>query len=158
MKRLLSILLFLLLLSAAVVWVAPVLVDFNAFRQDIEKQISAATGREISIEGDISMRLLPEPALQVQKVSVRNAGQDKSEQAALAVEELRLNAEFWPLLDKQVKLTSVHLVRPEIYLEKLAPAASSAQQALPEGEDAVTDQLIAAVSLDAVKIIDIKIK
>lgn len=154
MKRLLSLFLVLILFCAAAIWLAPALVDFNAFRMDIEKQISEATGRDITIEGDISMRLLPEPALQVHKVSVRNAGKGPDTQPGLSVEELRLNAEFWPLLNKQVKLTSVHLVRPAIDLAHLTSA-----EAGPEKTDTRTGQksgedLIAAVSLDAVKIID----
>src|SRR5271157_4586122 len=53
---------FLVLLLAAAS-VAPALMDWKAYRPDIEQAASALLGRKISIIGEIDIALLPEPHL-----------------------------------------------------------------------------------------------
>jgi uncharacterized protein involved in outer membrane biogenesis len=50
--------------------VAPSLIDWTAYRASFATRLSAATGRTVSIDGDVDFVILPRPALNANAVRV----------------------------------------------------------------------------------------
>ncbi len=63
-----------LLLFAALV--GPSIVDWNAFRAEIEAQISETVGRDVTISGDINFVILPAPRFSLGELSIGGAEVD----------------------------------------------------------------------------------
>ncbi|HAD24243.1 MAG TPA: AsmA family protein, partial [Alphaproteobacteria bacterium] len=64
-----AVTLTLILLAALIV---PSFIDWNRFKAEIESQARLATGRELTIGGDISFSVLPAPTLAVADVALAN--------------------------------------------------------------------------------------
>ena len=119
MKKLGFALLGLLVLLIAAVLVGPSFVDWNEHKGRVTAEVRELTGREIAIDGDISLSLLPAPALSAAKVRFANA-EGGSEPAMATLEALEVRVAFMPLLQGRVQVESVSLVKPVILLEVLA--------------------------------------
>lgn len=119
MNKLSKIFAVLLLLAVAGVLLAPLLVDPNSYKDDIEAAFAAATGRELHIGEDLRISLFPKPALEIAGTSL--PGAPGFGDAALA--ELPL-VRFFPRLGPllagrfeleliQVEGLRLHLIRDE---------------------------------------------
>ncbi len=103
-----------LLLVAAVV--APFLIPADVYKDKIVQAAREATGRELSLNGDIKFNVLPRLELQAEDVAFANApGATAPKMATL--DELILELQIWPLLAGEVKVDSFVLVGPVINLE-----------------------------------------
>lgn len=119
MRKLLIGLVAVVVLLAAAVLVVPSLIDWNGYKPEIRAAVKDATGRDLRLDGDIGLSVLPSPSLSVEKVSFANiAGGSTPEMARL--ESLRVHVALLPLLTGDVHVTSVTLVQPTIVLERLA--------------------------------------
>lgn len=108
----------LLLLAVAAV-IAPSFVDWNRYRNEIAAAAERATGRAVTIGGDISFTLLPAPALRVADLSIANL--EGGEAAAFArLDYLDVVVEALPLLSGDLSLRRLVLNRPAITLERLS--------------------------------------
>lgn len=81
------------------VWLLPSVLDWNRYRDTLAELASARLGRAVTIDGKVSLSLLPEPVLTAGKVSVADAGGGVSVTAA----ELRLRVALGPLLAGRVE-------------------------------------------------------
>ena len=107
-----------LTLLVAAVLVGPSLVDWNAHKDRIVAEVREATGREFSIQGDMSLALLPVPALSAQ--GVRLASIEGGAAAPMVdLKELRVRIALLPLLEGTVQVERILLVEPRISLEVL---------------------------------------
>ena len=52
-----------LVVLIAAVLIGPSLIDWNQYKEDFQAQAKAATGRDLTIKGDIKITVLPAPAL-----------------------------------------------------------------------------------------------
>ena len=73
MKKLAYVVGGIVVLIIVVALVAPFFVDLNNYKPQIEAQAKAATGRDLKIEGPISLSLLPLPSVSVSGVKFGNA-------------------------------------------------------------------------------------
>ncbi len=112
-------------LSAAVViliaaiLVGPGFIDWNDYRDEARALVRDATGRELIIDGDISLRLLPSPAFSASDVRLANAeGGSTADMVTLSRLDVRIKAA--PLLGGEIQIESVHLVDPVVVAERLA--------------------------------------
>jgi len=158
-KLVIGIVAVIVILIAAVL-VAPSFVDWNARKQQIAELVKDATGRDLTINGDIDVTILPRPALRVEDVRLSNAsGANVSEMIRLP--EARVSVAFGPLFEGQVAAV-VTLVRPIINLEKMAGGRSNWQfetsAATTEGTAAAGQSTGADdrlnVKLDSFRIVD----
>lgn len=106
-------------LAVGAALVAPGFIDWNAYRAEIATEVRKATGRRLTIDGNISVALLPAPQLSVAKVRLANLeGAQAPEMAKLDALDVRIA--FWPLLSGKVEVSSVILRGADIELESLA--------------------------------------
>jgi uncharacterized protein involved in outer membrane biogenesis len=104
-----------LLVSALIV---PFFLNLNNYKPFILEKAREALGREVSIDGDLSLSLLPSPQLTIHRLRIGNIPGGSS-QDFFKVERVRTSVAFLPLFRKHLKLTSVELDHPDIFLEKL---------------------------------------
>jgi len=109
----------LLVLLVAAVLIGPVLIDWNQYKGDIQKQALNASGRELTINGDISITVLPSPALIVNNVLVANI-QGAASENMMRLKHLEVRIALAPLLAGRIEVERIKLVEPEIELEVLA--------------------------------------
>jgi uncharacterized protein involved in outer membrane biogenesis len=103
----------------AAAFVVPHVVDWNRYRDDIAVTLSAATGRNIAIRGDVELSVLPVPTLRARDVRVANVpGGAAPDFARIGAFEIRLS--IVPLLAGRIEAKSVSLVAPVVELEILA--------------------------------------
>jgi len=141
-KLALSIVALLVLLVAGLL-ILPSFWDWNAEKGRIAEEVRKLTGRDLQIVGDLSLQLLPSPAFSANEVSLANI-EGGSEDAMVQLQELRVQVALFPLLQQQVLVETVTLVKPEVVLEVLpdgrrnwdfgAPA-NGAAAAAPEGAE-----------------------
>ncbi len=119
MKKFAVILGGLLVISLGVVLIGPSFIDWNQYKTEIAQPITELSGRDLTIEGDVSFAVLPTPALSAAGVSLANMeGAQSGHMARLGSLEIRVA--FLPLLSGQIKVESVKLIEPVIALEVLA--------------------------------------
>ena len=119
MKKILIGVLLVLVLAVTAALIAPSLIDWNGYRAEIAAEIRKATGRNLSIDGDIDVALLPSPKLTLAKARFSNIeGAADPDMVRLAGLDLRVA--LWPLLSGKVVVQSVKLRGADIRLEKLA--------------------------------------
>ena len=85
-----------------------VFVDPNRYRDDIIQTVKQQTGRDLTIEGDLSLSLFPWIGLETDRLVLSNApGFGKEPMAVIASSETKV--ELLPLLRKQVVVDAVRL-------------------------------------------------
>lgn len=119
MRKLLIGIAVLVVVLVAAVLVVPSFIDWNGYKPEIQAAAKDATGRDLSIDGDLSLAILPSPSLSVETVTLSNIPGGSSE-PMLRLGALRVAVALWPLIGGEVQVTSVTLVEPTIVLERLA--------------------------------------
>jgi uncharacterized protein involved in outer membrane biogenesis len=128
MKKVLIGIVVLLVLLVGGALAAPSFIDWNSYKGEIAAKAREATGRELSIDGDISLSLLWTPTLSVSKVRFANVeGGSAPEMATLESLDVRLALTPLDWLDGNFQVERVELVQPTIVLEKLADGRTNWQ-------------------------------
>lgn len=149
MKKVLFGVLGLLAVLVAAVLVAPGLVDWNDYKGEIAAAVKAATGRELRIDGDIRVQLIPAPALHAKDVALANLpGASEPEMVRLKSIEVRIA--LGPLFGLQLQIQSVKLVEPRIALEVLADGRRNWELGLPPAPGRPTSAADKAAPAEAV--------
>jgi hypothetical protein len=121
-------------------WVVPTMVDPGVYRAEIARTVRTMTGRELVIDGDVRLRLLPEPLLEAGGVRLANPP------GAGAPDMMRLRAlvariSLGPLLRGRVVVNSLELIEPAIVVERLADGRWNWRF----GQEADVDEMIGGV-------------
>lgn len=103
----------------AFVLVAPSFIDWTDYRDTFETRLAAVTGRSVSLDGDVSLALLPRPALQVAGVRIGNI-EGASELDFVRADAVAVNLAFGPLLSGRLQFTSIEIIAPIVNAEVLA--------------------------------------
>jgi uncharacterized protein involved in outer membrane biogenesis len=119
MKKFVYGLIGLVVVALVVILVGPGLWDWNDYKPEILGRIKAETGRDMTIDGDLSLAVLPSPRLAVDGVRIANIA-GATAPALARFESLRVRVRLMPLLSGRIEVESVELVNPVIELEKLA--------------------------------------
>jgi hypothetical protein len=101
----------LLLLLAGGAWLAPTVLEWNRYRADVSGLASAALGQKVRIEGRVTLRVLPQPLLVAERVTV-----DASAGATVTAEQLLLRVALMPLLAGRVEARELVLRGADIRL------------------------------------------
>ena len=119
MKKLLIGIIGLVVVLVAAVLIGPSFVDWNAYKAEVATQAKAATGRTLTIDGDISLQILPSPALVVNDVSLANIDGASTPQM-VRLKSLQVRVALGPLLSGNFQVETLRLIDPVIELEVLA--------------------------------------
>ena len=109
----------LLALLVATALIAPNLIDWNTYKGDIVAQAKAATGRDLTIDGDIDFLVLP--SLQLTATNIRFANvRGGSAPDMVRLKSLDIQVRLLPLLQGRIEADAITLIEPVILLERLA--------------------------------------
>ncbi len=112
--------------------------DFNDYKPEIQAQVKQATGRDLTIDGDIKLAISLNPALAVSGVSFSNAKWG-SRPAMATVDRFEAQVSLIPLLSGTIDIQKIILIGADILLEKNAKGqANYVFEAKPDAKPAET--------------------
>lgn len=127
-------------LVAAAAVIAPWFIDANSFKPTIVAEVKKATGRDLKIDGPITLSLLPTPTATVTGVTFFNVPGAKNPHM-VELKSVSVKPALLPLLGGDFEVSEVVLVEPKIVLEinaegkpnwEFAPSVAEARPAAPK--------------------------
>jgi uncharacterized protein involved in outer membrane biogenesis len=135
LKKFFTVVFLLCVLSVTVLVIAPSFIDWNAYRGDLSTLLGRAAGRQVSIDGDLELAILPSPHLNARDVRIANiAGASDSDLARVG--EIRMQIAAGPLFGGRIAVSSLLLVEPIINLETLPDGRTNWDMAARPGQPA----------------------
>lgn len=119
MKKLSIALLGLVILVIVAILVGPSFIDWNSQKGRITAEVERLTGRKLTIDGDLSLTILPAPAFSAARVRFANI-EGGSAPSMIELESLDIRIALIPLVQGRVEVESIELLRPTILVEVLA--------------------------------------
>lgn len=116
MRRLLVILLVLAFAIIGAAFIVPSLIPSDALRGRVEQAASEALGRQVTLEGEIGLRLLPRVQVRATQANIANA-EGFSDEPFAQMSEMRFALALAPLLSRNIEVQEFVLVEPTIRLE-----------------------------------------
>ncbi|MFD2207151.1 AsmA family protein [Kiloniella antarctica] len=116
MKKILISIGGLIVLIIAVLLIAPLFISLEDYKPEIAAKAKEATGRDLKIDGDISLSLFPTVAVEVNGVSLANFDQGQAT-SMVTLDQMALELQVMPLLSSEVVIDRFVLVNPIINLE-----------------------------------------
>lgn len=107
------------ILIAAGVWYAAATVDPAQLTKLLSSSVKVATGRDLKIDGPVSLSLFPKISVSADNLSLSNASW-ASNPEMLSLKRIDLDIKFLPLLSKQIELGSIKLSGLDLLLQKNA--------------------------------------
>src|SRR5262245_50864307 len=105
--------------------------DWNWFKGPLERRVSAITGHEFSIDGDLDVDLGRVIVVRAERLSLANAGWSRQPEMASA-DLLRMEVPFRSLLRWAPVMSRIDVVRPALLLERRTDG--SANWTRPQGK------------------------
>lgn len=102
------------MLVLSVALVGPYFVDWTSYRDDFEREAGRILGREVTVGGTATAKLLPFPSVTFTDVVV--AGVTPGE-PAMTVERFSMDAELAPFMRGDVHIFDMRLVRPSVVVD-----------------------------------------
>lgn len=99
--------LIVLVLTAALV--APFFVDWGNWKADFEREASRILGRQVTVRGSATARLLPFPSVTFSDVTVAGPTPGST---AMTIESFSMDAELAPFLSGEVLIFDMRIVKP----------------------------------------------
>ena len=90
---------------------APFIVDWGAYRAELEKYGGELSGRKVTVSGPIAVRLFPWPRLEAEQVRIANPP-GFGDGAFIAAGKLTVNLALSGLTSGQIKVESISLEKP----------------------------------------------
>ncbi len=134
--------------------------DFNEYRGLIAEQVKVATGRELTIAGDLKLQLSMEPSVVVEGVRLANAPWGSKPEMA-SVERFEAKVKLMPLFSGDIEVIRVVLIGVDALIEISKDGASNldfssspdqAPAAPADGESALPLPVIHAVEFRDIKL------
>ncbi|MEO0785788.1 MAG: AsmA family protein, partial [Pseudomonadota bacterium] len=147
MKRILifaGIGLVVLLIAAAIV---PFLIPSEVYKRQIEEAATNALGREVAVQGDVSLSIFPQIAASVDGVSVANP-EGFSREHMVEAGALKGVVKWGPLLSRRVEVAEIAFVDADVMLERRDDGAVNWEFG-PAGRETAPDDGGAGGSVDA---------
>ncbi|MCA8926819.1 MAG: AsmA family protein [Alphaproteobacteria bacterium] len=116
LKKILIGLVVLVVLVIAAAFALPFFLPVDTIKQELQAQVKQATGRDLVIDGDFEVSLLPEAVLKAGDVRFQNAA-GGSRADMMTLKELRVHVALLPLLSREVEVQEFVLDKPDILLE-----------------------------------------
>lgn len=149
-KIVLGILGGIVLLGGIGAWYVTKAIDPTQLASLISSSVKAATGRDLRIEGSVSLSVFPKIAVTAERLSLVNASWAKAPDM-LTIKHIELNIKPIPLLKGRVEIDSIGLNGVKVYLQTNASGMSNWELS-DDGPSTVTstsDKSAAADSSDS---------
>ena len=126
-----------LVLLVAIIYVTQL--DPGAYKPYIVEAVHDATGRQVHIDGDARITVLPAPGIRLEQVRLANAAW-ASEPHMATLKRLDLRLALWPLLNGEIRIDELVLLAPVVDLEvdekeranwELVPMQAKTEQGRP---------------------------
>jgi uncharacterized protein involved in outer membrane biogenesis len=147
---LIAIAVFVITVMAAL-FAVPYFIDWNSYRSAFEEEAKNVIGRDVQVDGDVTLHLLPTPYLRVEKVRIADTSTALSEHFFKA-ESLSMKLSIAPLLRGVVEANEIEFQRPVLRVALDAAGAwnwQSFAQALR-----ATGYMPANVTLTSLRVVD----
>ena len=118
MKRLVAILFFLSLFLVGVGLIAPSFINWNSHKDKILAHVSPYLQRHIDVAGNISFKIIPQPEIILEFVTMSNLEGSKSK-SFITLKRLETRLALAPLLEGRIEVEDVNFVNPVLNLEIL---------------------------------------
>lgn len=105
-----------ILLSVVAVYVILSSYNYNGLKPEIIRAVKDDTGRELTLGGDISLKIGFTPALVVKDVSFQNASWGSQPELA-KIKRFEIKVRLLPLLSRRIEVKRLILIEPEILFE-----------------------------------------
>lgn len=135
--------LFVLLIAALIIFVATF--DANLYKKQLSEIVKQQTGRELIIDGDLTLRAFPNFALKIGQAQLQNA--DGFTPAAFArIDNADISVALLPLLQQNLVVNAIELAGLELHLQRQKDGTSNWQdfQALSSQASDASEQVEAA--------------
>jgi uncharacterized protein involved in outer membrane biogenesis len=96
--------------------VAPSFFDLNKYKPQLISEVKKATGRDLAIDGPVSLSLLPVPEVSVSGVQFFNVAGAKNPHM-VEIKSVAVRPSLFALLGGNIEISRVALVEPKIVLE-----------------------------------------
>lgn len=105
-------------------FIGPSLIPADSVKQDIAREVEAATGRSLTIDGDLNFTLLPAPGVSVSGLRLSNPdGASRPDMVRLRAASVEVA--LLPLLGGDVQVDRIVLDAPDIVLEQYADGTNN---------------------------------
>lgn len=108
-----------LLIIVVLLIIIPFFIPLNSYKGLIISKVKEAIGRDLVINGDIKLKILPNPAITLQRVKLSSIAGAK-EPSLVDIKEARAALSLFPLITGSIEIASIELQEPTINLEILA--------------------------------------
>ena len=115
LRRWLAGLLFLLVAMFGAAMLVPRLVDPDTLRTLLIVFVRNHTGRELDVDGEVRIALLPRPAIVLPRVALAD-GPGFGPEPFARLDGARANLRVWPLLWRRLEVASIDIERPQLRL------------------------------------------
>lgn len=134
MRGFLIFILVLAILVVGTVLLAPMFISSDVVKREVENAVETATGRKLTIAGDVKITAWPALGAELGDVTFANAAGGKADNMA-AMKQLRAELALLPLLSGEVRVAEFVLQEPVINLEVARNGTPNWQFDLPEGTE-----------------------
>ena len=164
MKKVFIALALVLVLLVGAVVAAPFLVPSETIKSQLTAQVEAATGRKLTVDGDLDLSVLPSLAVDMGDVHFANApGSEIADMVTL--KELKIELKVLPLLSGAVEVARFVLVEPAIHLEVDADGnpnwelgVASVEEPASSSEGDAGEEISGSLPITELKLGDIRIE
>jgi uncharacterized protein involved in outer membrane biogenesis len=125
----------LLIVAFIVVYAVLMSYDFNQFKPTIIEEVKKATGRDLTLGGDINLKVSLNPSLVVEQVALSNAKWG-TEPQMISAKRVEVRVELIPLLSSEIKLSKLVLIEPKVLIEINKDGESNLEFTPPAGKAA----------------------
>ena len=139
MRTLFKLIFGIVILAVAGLIALPFFIDPNDYKQEISEQVEKATGRILTLEGDIGLSVFPWIALELGELSLSNAKGFKADTFA-KVNAVEVRIKLMPLLNKQLEMDTVLLDGLVLNLEKNKAGKTNWDDLASSGSEATSDK------------------
>jgi len=161
LKWILAIVGIVAVLLAVATIVLPMVIDPNNYKDQIAAAVSAKTGRNLTIGGEIKWSVFPSIGLELSDVSLGNPG-GFGDQPMLDIGEAGITVKFLPLLKRQVEIGEVSMSDVSINLSRKADGETNWQDLGGAGKGSTTattgsDRGVESFSISGIEITNARV-
>ncbi|NKB45648.1 MAG: AsmA family protein [Alphaproteobacteria bacterium] len=133
------------------VFIALATVDINQYKGVVQDQVAAATGRTLTIEGELELSVSLSPAIELNGVRFQNASWGSRPDMAV-IERVEASVPLLPLIFGNITVNRLALISPDILLERNAQGQANwefqSEETAADAEAEATALAISAIEID----------